>query len=407
MSSFIKNFLRQRQKRFTASFQKDAKSFLNIKNGEVAIITYTPAADKMKVFSAFIREGVERGDWVFYLYPDEDSEIVRAKLEEYGIDVEKYEKNGILFMKSLTKFFMPDGSFDKEKAMQFFLKRRAEAKRKSCKVREIEDLGDFSFLKGQWQIYMNYWDDPKWEVPSGVGVLYEPFIMELTAINVGSMSEEQGTEILKTFGGGKYPSTRFIDLFEHADAFSKRIDMPHQKLLGRKFLLEFDPTSNYEMIVVDFAKEAMANLEPTFVFTPSTSAIYASLAEQHSIKFFLMLASASTKEAISENEISLPANNTALMLDSFNKVLEVHTEENVVLIFDNLSRLIELVGFDQAYKFLLYMADMLSSERTTALFLLNKNAHEPQVVSRIRGLFHNLLTYEKDELKIVKSSSVS
>ncbi len=407
MSSFIKNFLRQRQKRFTASFQKDAKSFLNIKNGEVAIITYTPAADKMKVFSAFIREGIERGDWIFYLYPDEESEIVRAKLEEYGIDVEKYEKNGILFMKSLTKFFMPDGSFDKEKAMQFFLKRRAEAKRKSCKVREIEDLGDFSFLKGQWQIYMNYWDDPKWEVPSGVGVLYEPFIMELTAINVGSMSEEQGTEILKTFGGGKYPSTRFIDLLEYADAFSKRIDMPHQKLLGRKFLLEFDPTSNYEMIVVDFAKEAMANLEPTFVFTSSTSAIYASLAEQHPIKFFLMLTSASTQESISENEISLPANNTALMLDSFNKVLEVHTEENVVLIFDNLSRLIELVGFDQAYKFLLYMADMLSSERTTALFLLNKNAHEPQVVSRIRGLFHNLLTYEKDELKIVKSSSVS
>ncbi len=407
MSSFIKNFLRQRQKRFTASFQKDAKSFLNIKNGEVAIITYTPAADKMKVFSAFIREGIERGDWIFYLYPDEEREIVRAKLKEYGIDVEKYEKNGILFMKSLTKFFMPDGSFDKEKAMQFFLKRRAEAKRKSCKVREIEDLGDFSFLKGQWQIYMNYWDDPKWEVPSGVGVLYEPFIMELTAINVGSMSEEQGTEILKTFGGGKYPPTRFIDVFEYADAFSKRIDMPHQKLLGRKFLLEFDPTSNYEMIVVDFAKEAMANLEPTFVFTSSTSAIYASLAEQHSIKFFLMLASASTQESISENEISLPANNTALMLDSFNKVLEVHTEENVVLIFDNLSRLIELVGFDQAYKFLLYMADMLSSERTTALFLLNKNAHEPQVVSRIRGLFHNLLTYEKDELKIVKSSSIS
>jgi archaellum biogenesis ATPase FlaH len=180
--------------------------------------------------------------------------------------------------------------------------------------------------------------------------------------------------------------------------------MSHQKLLGRKLLLEFDPTSSYEMIVVDFAREAMANLEPTFVFTSSTSAIYASLAEQHSIKFFLMLVSVSTPESISENEIVLPANNTALVLDSINKILETYTEENVFLVFDNLSRLIELVGFDKAYKFLLYMTDMLSSKKTTALFLLNKSAHEPQVVSRIRGIFHNLLTCEKDQIKIVKSS---
>jgi hypothetical protein len=158
------------------------------------------------------------------------------------------------------------------------------------------------------------------------------------------------------------------------------------------------------MIVGDFAREAMANLEPIFIFTSSTSAIYGSLAEQHSIKFFLMLVSVPTKESISENEIVLPAKNTALILDSLNKILGTHTEENMFLVFDNLSELIELVGFDKTYKFLLYMADMLSSKRTTALFLLNKSAHEPKVVSRIRGLFHNLLTYDKDQIKIVKSS---
>jgi hypothetical protein len=180
--------------------------------------------------------------------------------------------------------------------------------------------------------------------------------------------------------------------------------MPHQKLLGRKFLLEFDPTSNYEMVVGDFAREAMASLEPTFVFTSSTSAIYTSLAEQHPIKFFLMLTSVSTPESISENEIVLPASNTPLILDSLNKILETHTEENVFLVFDNISWLIELVGFDKAYKHLLYVLDSLSSKRTTAIFLLNKSAHEPHVVSRIRGLFHNLLTSDKDGLKVVKLS---
>jgi len=370
----------------------------------VAVVTYTPAADKMKVFSAFIREGIERGDWIFYLYLDEEREIVRIKLKEHGIDVEKNERNGTLYMKSLSEFFIPDGSFDKEKAIQFVLDRREEAKRKGFDVRDIEDVGDFSFINGQWQKYLEYWDDPRWGTSPGVGVLYEPFIMELTAINIGNMSKAQVSEILKTFGGGKYQPTRFIDLLEYADAFSKRIGMSHEKLLGRKFLLEFDPTSNYERIVEDFAREALANLEPIYIFTPSISAIRASLAEQRAAKFFLMSVSTSIPESISENEIVLPANNTALVLDSINKILETYTEENVFLVFDNLSRLIELVGFDKAYKFLLYMTDMLSSKKTTALFLLNKSAHEPQVVSRIKGLFHNLLTCEKDQIKIVKNS---
>ena len=404
MLSSIKNFLRQKRKRPTASFRIETESVLNLREGEVAVVTYTPAADKMKVFAAFIREGLERGNWIFYLYLDEEREIVRVKLKEHGIDVEKNERDGALYMKSLSEFFIPDGSFDKEKAIQFVLDRREEAKRKGFDVRDIEDVGDFSFINGQWQKYLEYWDDPRWGTSPGVGVLYEPFIMELTAINIGNMSKAQVSEILKTFGGGKYQPTRFIDLLEYADAFSKRIGMSHEKLLGRKFLLEFDPTSNYERIVEDFAREALANLEPIYIFTPSISAIRASLAEQRAAKFFLMSVSTSIPESISENEIVLPANNTALVLDSINKILETYTEENVFLVFDNLSRLIELVGFDKAYKFLLYMTDMLSSKKTTALFLLNKSAHEPQVVSRIKGLFHNLLTYDKDGIKIVKSS---
>jgi KaiC/GvpD/RAD55 family RecA-like ATPase len=406
MVSFIKNILRQRWKRSTASFRKYTESVLNVRDGEVAVVTYTPAADKMKAFSTFIREGIEHGDWIFYLYPDEERKIVRAKLKEYGVDVEKNEKDGTLYLKSLSKFFMPDGNFDKGISIQFLLNRRETAKRKGYNVREIEDVSDFSFLNGQWQQYVvDYWDNHKWGVPSGVGVLYEPFIMELTAINVGNMSEAQTTEILKTFGGGKFPQTRFIDVLEYADAFSRRIDMPHPKLLGRKFLLEFDPASDYETVVKDFAREAMASLEPTIVFTSSTSAIYTSLAEQYPIKFFLMLTAISTPESISENEIVLPAKNTALILDSLNKILKTYTEENVFLVFDNISELIELVGFDKAYKFLLYVVEMLPQTKATAIFLLNKSAHEPQVVSRIRGLFHNLLTYEKDGLKIVKTSS--
>ena len=78
---------------------------------------------------------------------------------------------------------MPDGSFDVERGIRFLLNRREAAERKLCNVREIEDVGDFSFLNGQWQRYVvDYWNNPKWGIPTGVGILYEPFIMELTAI---------------------------------------------------------------------------------------------------------------------------------------------------------------------------------------------------------------------------------
>jgi len=372
----------------------------------VAVVTYTPAADKMKVFSAFIREGLESGDWTRYIYPDEERGIVKAKLKECGIDVEKYEKSGTLLMKSLTEFYLPDGKFDKERSIQFLLNLRAEVKKKGYKhTKELIDVGNFSFLRGQWKTYLDYWDDPKWGSPgAGLGVVYEPFIIELTAVDVGGMSEAQANDILKAFGGGKHSPTRFIDLLEHADAFSKKIDLAHQKLLGQEFLLEFDPTSNYERVVEDFADEAMANVKPVVVFTSRTGAVRACLARKRAVKFFLMSFSTSTPESISENEILLPANNTALILDSLSKVLETRHEENVFLVFDSLSELVASTGLEKTYSFLHYVLDMLSSANATALFLLNTSAHEPKVVSCIRELFHNQLTCKEDQLKVVKGS---
>jgi len=135
----------------------------DLKEGESSILTYSSAADKMKIFLAFIRGGLENGDAVMYTYPDEESEIVRAKLKELVIDLEKHEKNGTLFMISLTENFLSNGKFDCEKAVTAGLNRWAEAKRKGYNhLRDIEDLGDFSFINGQWQKWITeYWLDPR------------------------------------------------------------------------------------------------------------------------------------------------------------------------------------------------------------------------------------------------------
>jgi len=205
-------------------------------------------------------------------------------------------------------------------------------------------------------------------------------------------------------GASVVPSHAFIDLFEYIDTFSRSIGLDHGRLLGRMLLLEFDPTSNYEKVVDSLAKESMANVEPLFVFTSTTSPLYAYLAKQSSIKFFLTSISTSIPKSTSENTVLLPAKNAPLILDALSKVLETYADANICFVFDILSDLLTSIGRDRTFTFLRQGLDMLSSEKITSLFLLNTSAHETEVVSRLRNLFGNQLTYSKNGLEIVKTS---
>jgi len=379
-------------------------------------MTYTSAADKMKVFSAFIRDGFESGDAVRYNYPDEESGTVRAMLEEHGIDVERHEKDGSLRMESLNELFMLDGRLDYEKALTDALKWWAWAKREGYNhARDIEDVGDFSFADGQWQKYItDYWLDPRWDDPEvsewveskePVGVVYVPFLMEITAVNVGHMTDPEVTELSKAFGKGKLvPTHAFIDLLESIDAFSGSIGLDHERLIGHKILLEFDSVSHYENVVDRLAKESRANVEPIFVFTPNTSPLYAHLAGRPAIKFFLTSFSTSIPKSTSENTVLLPAKNTPLILDALSKIIETYTAANVCFVFDILSELLISIGLEKTFIFLRHALDMLSSKKVTSLFLLNTGAYDTVVISRIRSLFRNQLAYDKNGLEVVKIS---
>jgi len=381
-----------------------AYSHIQLREGEIAVMLYTSAVDKIKAFSAFIREGLENGDMVDYMYPDEETETVRTTLEEYGVNVEKYEKNGALRLRSLSEYYLADGNFDKERAITKRLEERAEAKRKGYKhYRELDDVGDLSFLNGQWQVYYDYWDDPGWGAAPGTGLLYEPFMMELTVFNVESMGEGQVAELVKAFcGEGR---AGLIDLIEHKDAFSKTMGLSHKQLVGRKFLLEFDPSSFYERAVRDFVREAIANVETTVVFTSRSSPIHSALSQERSLRFFLLTHRVSVPTmGASETEMLLPANNSSLMLDAFEKVLNASVQGHVCLVFDSLSDLIRSIGLEKTYKFVQYSLEMLYSDRVTVLFLLTSSAHDSKAVSMLRGLFEDLLTYGEEGIQVAKLS---
>ncbi len=387
---------------------------LNVKEGEAIITTYTSDADKMKVFSAFIREGLENGDAVSYAYPDNEKGTIRAALEQDGIDVEEYEKDDSLRLYSLTERFMPNGKLDFKKAADDSIDWWINIEKRGYKhIRTIEDVDDFSFFDGKWQKYVaDYWFDPRWSDPTvskwvtykePIGIVYIPFFMEITAINVEGKDETDILEILRAFHRDRdnHP-TRFIDLLEYVDAFSRRIGLSHQGLLGRKLLMEFDPTLDYEMMVEDFANESVANVEPIYIFASATGTIRKSLSKYPAVKFILTSTSKSAGKKESENAVFIPAENIDLVLGSLQNVIKAYPEANVSIVFDLLSDLLSSPNPERIFNFIHQALGILSSKRTTALFLFNTNAHDPKIVSRLRNMFYNQLVYGKGGLQPVK-----
>lgn len=411
--SFIDSLLRRGKRSIPYDALKTG-SVLNIKEGEQVILTYSSVANKIKVFSAFIRKGLEKGDAVWYAYPDEEGETVRAELRKHGINVERYERKGALNLSSIKEYLIPNGKLDYGHAVTQGLKLWTEMRRKGYKhIRDIKDVGDFSFINGQWQKYVtDYWLNPGWqdmssewvESDEGVGILYVRFVMGITAINTAHMPETEVNELLKAFGQGSTAEARHIDLLEETGLFSRLIGLDHKELIGRKILLEIDPTSNYEKVVHNLAKESRANVEPIFVFTSSTSPLHSHLAGQPTIKFFLTSISTSSPESSSKNTIILPAKNAPLILDAIGKVSETYENTRVCFVFDILSELLSTVGRERTFTFLRYALDILSSKKTTSLFLLNTGAHETEVVSRLRNFFSNQLAYNKNGLEVAKIS---
>jgi len=187
-------------------------------------------------------------------------------------------------------------------------------------------------------------------------------------------------------------------------AFSKTLGLDHTQMTGRKVLFEFDPASNYEKPIKDFATEALANTEQTIVFTRKGGAVHSSLSEYKNAKFFCLTQQLSIPKEVSENEILLPSTDISLILGVLDKTLKAYPHSIVNVVFDNLSDLVLSIGFDKTYRFIKYALEILASPKTTVLFLLNQSAHDPQVTSNLRSLFSNQIFFGKEGMQTVKLS---
>ncbi|MGD8544041.1 MAG: MEDS domain-containing protein [Candidatus Bathyarchaeota archaeon] len=382
-------------------FEKPCSS-IPFSGGESVLFTYTSETDKMKMFSTLIWEGLTSGKGVIYKYPDNEDKAVRKKLKEHGIDVEKREKDSPLILTTLSQFYFSDGVFDGEKAVRSLKELKADSLKKGyTQLIDFVDLGDFSFLGENGEKYIEYLNDKRWKT------YIDEHVIELFAVNSEKIDKEFLSQLSNLQMHASLRSIHPIDLITQTNTFSNELGLTHRQITGSHILLDFDPSSNYEEIIGNFATEALANAEQVALFTHKGSAIYSVLSNKKTLKIILLTQSISVPQVDAQmNSILLPANNTSLMLDALDKTLKPLPQGNLNIIFDSLSSLILSVGLQKTYQFMRYALDMLASTNSTALFLFNPYAHDPRVTSGLRSLFSNHVSYRKEGLQIVKLSEL-
>ena len=184
------------------------------------------------------------------------------------------------------------------------------------------------------------------------------------------------------------------------DAFSQQFGMTHQQMVGKKMLLEIDPTTNYQKALSSFVAEAKNNGEPLLILTNKNSTLHSAFSEAANVKFLLLTSKTSSPQQINEKENLLPASDLSVLLDAFVRMQKAEMGKTINLLFDSLSDIIVRCGFEKSYKFTRFLLEAIASPKTTALFLFNPVAHELSISSSIRGLFQNHLAYAKSGPKV-------
>jgi len=165
--------------------------------------------------------------------------------------------------------------------------------------------------------------------------------------------------------------------------FSRQLGIEHSKLAGKKILLEFDPRTDYERLVRDFALESAFLGESVIIITQKGSNIRQALDGDQGIKFMDLERAPELLPILKENS----EGPFSMVIDSLTD-LALSEEPNT--------------GYKGVYRFVQSAIETLDDPRITALFLLNPSAHDPKDIASVRAAFSNQLAYGKEGVTIAR-----
>jgi hypothetical protein len=187
--------------------------------------------------------------------------------------------------------------------------------------------------------------------------------------------------------------------------FSGRLGLGPEATLGRVYLLEVDPSSNFEEPVRDLANELGADQRVLFAFTAGGSPIHNALAGMRNVRFFTMTRKVSyPKPGEGPDEILVPSADQSVLLNVLDKAITTNPDLKFGVLFDSVSDLILSSGLEVTYKFLKQANEMLSTHGVTAVFLMTAGAHSEREVNVVKSLYSNIIVFQGGQLMIQKKA---
>jgi len=86
------------------------------------ILLYADPRDKRDVLFTYLEAGLAKGEAAVYVAGQETPEQIRQRMREFGIDLERYEKDGALRIIDYRDWYIIDGKFDTSKTLGLWSK---------------------------------------------------------------------------------------------------------------------------------------------------------------------------------------------------------------------------------------------------------------------------------------------
>ena len=167
-------------------------------------------------------------------------------------------------------------------------------------------------------------------------------------------------------------------------------------------LLEADPSTNYEKGVRDFAQEMVSGGRTVFAFTSRASPVYLLLKAIPGIRFFVLSESSYPKATGSALEVMVPRNDMAVLLNVMDEAVARNKGQPVAIVFDNISSFILDDGFQECYKFLRQVNEILSHGDVMSIFIVLSKAHDAKTMNIFKNLYSGHLAFDSQGLHVVK-----
>ena len=169
-------------------------------------------------------------------------------------------------------------------------------------------------------------------------------------------------------------------------------------------LLEADPAANYERAIRDFAQEMISSGRVVFVFTSKGSPVHMLLRQLTGIHFFVLSDVSYPKASGAPLEVSVPRNDHSVLLNVMDEAVTKTPEPRKAIVLDNISSMILDAGFQETYKFLRQVNEIVSHGDVNSLFLVLSKAHDEKTMNLIKNLYSGQLVFDSSGLRVKKQS---